>query len=801
MKYHIKKLYFGEVRKDMKINRKYLVIGLIILFIGASVLPAITRDVSAGDLSNGLVAYWSFDDENDVGHDDSGNGHQGTNHGATSISNGISGRAMSFDGIDDYIDITDTSDFEFANQDLTFSTWVQIVDNANQYRNIVVLGDANDNYPNIGMVKARSGYDGGRLYGQLYPSAPGGQYVYVSTIDDGDTLPKNEWLFLTFVFDYENSLCKLYLNGVFQDVDDLPSYDLTVAQSLELNIGRCPWQDPWWHGYFNGCIDEVRIYNRALSEDEIQYLYDYPCGINQPPVADAGGPYEANEGEEITFDASGSSDPDLILFDDFETWDPSRWKTYNDPTVSVLNGELTLTDTKGWGVAGFLVSKMKIPQGTRITIRFKQVQNYWRMDSQYAGLVEDTGTSVNERNRIFAWDSPYQNYWRFWTQRDGSPHGWIYLGGCPDVYDYHTIEYVWDNDLAEYYFDGVLKATRTVNVPYIDLPVVFRVQEYNSIVIDWVEVTRIGGVVGPLQYRWDFDNDGTWDTSYSTDPTASYNWYDDHSGEVKVEVSDGVATDTDTATVTVNNVAPTITSLDLPLDPVPIGTAVSLTATFTDPGWLDTHIATIDWDDGNITSGYITGSDGTYTVTDSWTYAQAGVYTITLTVTDDDNGTDIEIFQYVVIYNLEDGFVTGGGWIESPEGAYTPNPNLTGKANFGFVSKYKKGQQQPTGNTEFNFKMADLNFHSDDYDWLVIAGAKAMYKGTGTINGSGNYGFLLSAVDEELTQSTDVDLFRIKIWDKDNDDEIIYDNMLGEDEDADPTTAIGGGNIKIHEGE
>lgn len=68
----------------------------------------------------------------------------------------------------------------------------------------------------------------------------------------------------------------------------------------------------------------------------------------------------------------------------------------------------------------------------------------------------------------------------------------------------------------------------------------------------------------------------------------------------------------------------------------------------------------------------------------------------------------------------------------------------------------------------------------------------------GTINGEGNYGFMLSAIDEELTLSTDDDLFRIKIWDKDNDDVIVYDNQMDALEDAEPTTIIGGGNIVIH---
>jgi hypothetical protein len=94
--------------------------------------------------------------------------------------------------------------------------------------------------------------------------------------------------------------------------------------------------------------------------------------------------------------------------------------------------------------------------------------------------------------------------------------------------------------------------------------------------------------------------------------------------------------------------------------------------------------------------------------------------------------------------------------------------------------------------------VADLEFHSTSYDWLVIAGPKAMYKGTGTINGSGNYGFLLSAIDETLTPSTDVDGFRIKIWDKDNGDVVVYDNQMDDAEDSDATTNIRGGSIVIH---
>ena len=121
------------------------------------------------------------------------------------------------------------------------------------------------------------------------------------------------------------------------------------------------------------------------------------------------------------------------------------------------------------------------------------------------------------------------------------------------------------------------------------------------------------------------------------------------------------------------------------------------------------------------------------------------------------------------------------------------------KASFGFVSKYQKGKTVPSGNTQFQFKTGDLKFHSTSYEWLVIAGHKAQFKGEGTINGMGNYGFLLFAIDANLTPSTDNDLFRIQIWDIDTDDAIVYDNEIESTEFSDPTTTIQGGSIVIHE--
>jgi hypothetical protein len=272
--------------------------------------------------------------------------------------------------------------------------------------------------------------------------------------------------------------------------------------------------------------------------------------------------------------------------------------------------------------------------------------------------------------------------------------------------------------------------------------------------------------------------------------------------EVSVTVRDddgGVGSDS--LTVDVDNVAPQIEQISVPLDPVDIGdqSGTSVNVTFGDPAgaYDEPYTCAFDMDnDGedDVTVKQVTGTS----CSGALSYALPGVYTVRVTVTDKDEGWDSDVATgFIVVYDPEGGFVTGGGWIDSPEGAYTPDPSLTGKANFGFVSKYKKEADTPTGQTEFQFKVADLNFHSDSYQWLVVAGSKAKYKGEGTINGAGHYGFMISAIDARLTPSTDVDLFRIKIWDK-HTDEVVYDNQLEADDNADPTTAIGGGSIVIH---
>jgi hypothetical protein len=251
--------------------------------------------------------------------------------------------------------------------------------------------------------------------------------------------------------------------------------------------------------------------------------------------------------------------------------------------------------------------------------------------------------------------------------------------------------------------------------------------------------------------------------------------------------------------LTVQQIAPTVGPITAPVSPTAVNTGISASVTFAQLDGTSVTTATWAWGDGTTSAGSIAQTGTAGIVSGTHPYQAAGVYTVTVTVAkaNGQSGQSPQ-YQYVVVYDPSAGFVTGGGWITSPPGAYTPNPSLTGKATFGFESKYQNGATVPTGHTQFLFHEASFSFSSTSYDWLVVSGSKAQFKGLGTINGAGSYSFQLTAVDGQLPGGGGSDKFRIKIWDQNQGNGVIYDNQLGAGDNADPTTVLGGGSITIH---
>jgi hypothetical protein len=253
-------------------------------------------------------------------------------------------------------------------------------------------------------------------------------------------------------------------------------------------------------------------------------------------------------------------------------------------------------------------------------------------------------------------------------------------------------------------------------------------------------------------------------------------------------------------TVTVTNPAPLATITGPATGSVyAVGSPVNFTGSFSDNAG-GAHTAT--WAFDSLTAAGAV-NEATGAITGSFTFTVAGVYKVSLTVADGCGGTHTTdlvepdgLTALIVIYDPSAGWVTGGGWINSPPGAYVADPSLTGKANFGFVSKYQNGASVPTGNTEFHFKAGNLKFQSTSYEWMVISGARAQYKGSGKINGAGDYRFMLTVIDGQEPGGGGQDKFRIRIWSDGGG--LVYDNQMNAPDSDDPTTALGGGSIVIH---
>ena len=302
-------------------------------------------------------------------------------------------------------------------------------------------------------------------------------------------------------------------------------------------------------------------------------------------------------------------------------------------------------------------------------------------------------------------------------------------------------------------------------------------------------------------------------------PIAAYDCLDSGSGPATcsgtvavgqpVSMMPGTQTFSVGATDFAGNLAPGVTnsyyvvepvSIASPLDPVSIEGPVTISGRATDLSEFAETI-TVDWGDG--TAPEVLNGVSVANFTAEHVYAGPNIYRVTVTVDYEGAFRQQAVSDFVVVYDPTGGFVTGGGWIDSPPGAYTPNddadPDVTGKASFGFVAKYKRGQSVPDGNTNFRFKAGDLSFKSVDYEYLVISGARARFKGRGKVNGGPDlYQFKITALDSDVNRNDAhvEDTFRIQIW---GDNGVLYDNGRGADDATGDggTTALGGGSISI----
>jgi len=213
---------------------------------------------SFASLTDGLVAYWSFD--NCDATDYSGNGKNGTIYGNPQCVDGMQGKTLSFDGQDDYIDVPHPGYLAEG----SVAGWLYFISVQNQLpdHGWMWFCMAENPYPDFIMdgldFGVPSSYSPNLSFG-IWDSSSG--WIWA---DSGIPPLSSTWYHL--VGTWGGGEIKIYVNG---ELKDSKSSTLGIPDwTHKTYIGKNA-----WGGYVNAIIDEVRIYNRALNEAEIQALY------------------------------------------------------------------------------------------------------------------------------------------------------------------------------------------------------------------------------------------------------------------------------------------------------------------------------------------------------------------------------------------------------------------------------------------------------------------------------------------------------------------------------------------------
>jgi len=269
-----------------------------------------------------LIAHWTFDEGSGTTAYDSVGDNHGTIYGAQWTTGQIDG-ALSFDGVDDYVDIGNINENGY-----TILFWMYTdfeITSATAGKAIMQYSDQ-DSQEIIAIGSSTSYIDGETLIimGGIYR----GSY-YRTAITD---IISAGWHFITFSWDAGNSKYDIYIDAVEKTTTSGSKTNTQLANFDDFSVGG---GDNSYNDAFNGTIGDVRIYDRALSAGEVQQLYQ--DGLGEVVGLEIVGPNEVAENFSASYKAIAYYDSNSTK----DVTDSAEWLVEPNSFASIEAGLLT----------------------------------------------------------------------------------------------------------------------------------------------------------------------------------------------------------------------------------------------------------------------------------------------------------------------------------------------------------------------------------------------------------------------------------------------------------------------------
>lgn len=377
-------------------------------------------------------------------------------------------------------------------------------------------------------------------------------------------------------------------------------------------------------------------------------VYSQSIIYASPPQADAGSDYVAVEGSQVQLDASGTTDADPVDTLSY-FWDISGDGEFDDATG--IDPVIPFNDDYSGTIGLKVVDSYGLEDTDFVSITVSNVAPAITVPGEGQTLVRKVGEEI--RIEPIAITDP--------GTADTHSATILWAPGVQETYPSVTGSF---SAVHTYSSAGIFAVEITVtddnggsDVRYLTIDASHEpaadaggdytgYSEGDTITFDAGGSTDPDGLAG-LVYEWDLNEDGTYELTGSV---VTYTWNDDHSGQVSLRVTDPKGFfSVDTVTVDVANVAPVL-SVDTGQLALAVaeGAEVSLEngVSFSDQGSGDEHTVTVDW--GGQEGDDMIGTAPQGPVVLSHIYSDSGMYTVTVTVEDDDGDSDVQTFDVQV---------------------------------------------------------------------------------------------------------------------------------------------------------